>query len=125
MTDLTIELKLSSNNTMDDAYLATSVPDLPIAKPTSAFLRAGASLVPSPVTATIFPKLIKPVTRAYLSYGRDLANTSKCFVNLANYYSFLITSFLSIFFLSFISVVQSHFSVLQFAQTIPPIILLN
>jgi len=46
ITALTIELKLSSIKIMDDASRATSVPDIPIAKPTSAFFKAGASLVP-------------------------------------------------------------------------------
>lgn len=47
-----VEAKLSSSKTISEAFLATSVPAIPIEKPTSAFLRAGASLVPSPVTAT-------------------------------------------------------------------------
>ena len=66
-TALTIELKLSSIKIIAAAYLATSVPLIPIANPTSAFLRAGASLVPSPVTATISPFYLSPVTSAYLS----------------------------------------------------------
>lgn len=37
---------------MSEAPLATSVPVIPIEKPTSDFVSAGASLVPSPVTAT-------------------------------------------------------------------------
>lgn len=52
-TALTMELKLSSKSTIELDYLATSVPVFPIAKPISAFLNAGASFVPSPVTATI------------------------------------------------------------------------
>jgi hypothetical protein len=48
-----IEAKLSSKRIISHAPLATSVPVIPIAKPTSAFERAGASLVPSPVTATL------------------------------------------------------------------------
>jgi hypothetical protein len=40
---VTIELKLSSNNIIPDASLATSVPAIPIAKPTSDYLSAGAS----------------------------------------------------------------------------------
>ena len=52
MTALTMLVKLSSVRMMSLASLATSVPAIPIANPTSAFLRAGASLVPSPVTAT-------------------------------------------------------------------------
>lgn len=48
-----IEAKLSSKRMISHAPLATSVPVIPIAKPTSALERAGASLVPSPVTATL------------------------------------------------------------------------
>ena len=91
MTAFTMELKLSSMRMIDEASLATSVPDIPIANPTSAFFSAGASLVPyfyiiyhyyydhqpSPVTATTCPLSFKPVTRAYLSSGLDLARTSK------------------------------------------------
>ena len=51
-----------------------------MAKPTSAFLRAGPSLVPSPVTATTsrFSEMLLsmiPLTRMYLSVGDDRANT--------------------------------------------------
>ena len=54
-TAFTMELKLSSRRMMAAASLATSVPAIPMAKPTSAFFNAGASLVPSPVTATTSP----------------------------------------------------------------------
>jgi hypothetical protein len=47
-----IEEKLSSRIMISDAALAMSVPDRFIEKPTSALVKAGASLVPSPVTAT-------------------------------------------------------------------------
>ena len=67
ITALTIELKLSSRRMIDAASLATSVPVIPIAKPTSAFFRAGASFVPSPVNATMQPLYFNPVTKAYLS----------------------------------------------------------
>ena len=77
ITALTIELKLSSSNIIAAASRATSVPAIPIANPTSAFFNAGASFVPSPVTATTWPLSIKPVTKAYLSSGLDLDNTSK------------------------------------------------
>lgn len=56
-----------------------------MAKPTSALRRAGASFVPSPVTATTsccLPWLswlsMIPFTRLYLSSGDDLASTRKC-----------------------------------------------
>lgn len=74
-TALTIESKLSSKSIISEAYLATYVPLIPIENPTLAFLRAGASLVPSPVTATILLSYLSPVTSAYLSSGLDLANT--------------------------------------------------
>jgi hypothetical protein len=47
---VTIEAKLSSNKIIPAASFATSVPLIPIANPISAFFKAGASLVPSPVT---------------------------------------------------------------------------
>ena len=49
---VTMETKLSSRRMIPEAYLATSVPAIPMANPISAFLRAGASFVPSPVIAT-------------------------------------------------------------------------
>ena len=51
ITALSIDFKLSSSIMMSLASLETSVP-LPIANPTSTFLRAGASLTPSPVIPT-------------------------------------------------------------------------
>lgn len=53
-TPLTMELKSSSNKSISAAFLATSLP-LPIAIPMLAFLMAGESFTPSPVTATICP----------------------------------------------------------------------
>lgn len=67
--------KLSSISTMADASLATSVPEIPIEKPTSAALSAGASLVPSPVTATVSPRRLSRVTRILLSSGEERART--------------------------------------------------
>ncbi len=58
-----IELKLSSSKIMSAASLATSDPASPIANPTSAFFKAGASFDPSPVTATTFPNSINPETK--------------------------------------------------------------
>jgi hypothetical protein len=84
-TALTIDSKLSSRRIIADAYLATSVPAIPIANPTSAFFNAGASFVPSPVTATTLPLYFNPVTNAYLSYGRERAKTSKLGKILSNY----------------------------------------
>jgi hypothetical protein len=40
-----MDAKLSSNNMISAASLATSEPEIPIANPTSAFLRAGASIL--------------------------------------------------------------------------------
>lgn len=75
LTAVMIELKLSSRSMMPAAYLATSVPAIPIAKPMSAFFRAGASLVPSPVIATTFSNCFKPVAKRYLSSGEERAKT--------------------------------------------------
>lgn len=70
---------------ISDAFLATSVPDIPIEKPTSALASAGASLVPSPVTATTFPYYFNPVTKRYLSSGELLAKTLSSFVISSNF----------------------------------------
>ena len=84
MHAFTIEAKLSSNKMISQAALDTSVPAIPIANPTSAFFKAGASLVPSPVAATTSPLYLNPVTKAYLSSGLDLAKTSKLSFILSN-----------------------------------------
>lgn len=75
LTAVKTEQKLSSVSTISQADLATSVPEIPMENPTSAFFKAGASLVPSPVTATTFPYAIRPVTSRYLSSGELLART--------------------------------------------------
>lgn len=69
-------MKLSSIKIIADASFATYVPAIPIAKPTSAFFSAGASFVPSPVTATMWFYSFKPTIIAYLSLGLDLAITA-------------------------------------------------
>mmetsp|Transcript_96915 Transcript_96915/g.313231 ORF Transcript_96915/g.313231 Transcript_96915/m.313231 type:complete len:222 (-) Transcript_96915:1502-2167(-) len=96
----TMLAKLSSSRMMFAASLAICVPAIPIAKPTSAFFRAGASLVPSPVIATtclsgkisIFSctfsmrhfslssntvLAFKPLASVSLSSGEERANTRK------------------------------------------------
>ena len=122
-TALTIELKLLSIKIIAAASLATEVPLTPMAKPTSAFLNAGASLVPSPVTATMLPLYFRPVTRQYLPSGPERAKISRLSFNLSNYFPFAIVSTLNCLF-SFeacsISVGQSHLAVLHFAHTTPP-----
>ena len=60
---------------MTAACLETSVPVMPIAMPMSAFLRAGASLTPSPVMATTWPFLRRMSTRWTLSSGETRAMT--------------------------------------------------
>ena len=127
-TALTILLKLSSSKIMAAAYLATYVPEIPIAKPTSAFFSAGASFVPSPVTATTCPLSFNPVTKAYLSSGLDRDKTAKCGTILSNISPLAIVSILYGLFLSlavFESRGQSHYSVLQFLQTTPPTLFIN
>mmetsp|Transcript_24063 Transcript_24063/g.60481 ORF Transcript_24063/g.60481 Transcript_24063/m.60481 type:complete len:210 (+) Transcript_24063:54-683(+) len=75
MTDLTMELKLSSKMTMSLASCATAVPAMPMLSPTSASLSAGASFVPSPVTATTSPISLSLCTSTSLSSGDALAST--------------------------------------------------
>lgn len=83
-TAFTILAKLSSIIKISAAYLATSVPAIPIANPTSALLKAGASLVPSPVTATTLPLSLSPITNAYLSSGLERAKTQRFSQILSN-----------------------------------------
>jgi hypothetical protein len=54
-TAVIIEQKLSSVSTIAQAFFATAVPAIPIANPMFDLARAGASFVPSPVTATTLP----------------------------------------------------------------------
>mmetsp|Transcript_4769 Transcript_4769/g.13710 ORF Transcript_4769/g.13710 Transcript_4769/m.13710 type:complete len:201 (+) Transcript_4769:2414-3016(+) len=74
-TALTMDRKLSSRITMSAASLATSVPAIPMARPTSDSFRAGASLVPSPVTATTSPISFSRCTSLNLSAGLLRART--------------------------------------------------
>lgn len=62
-----------------EASLATSVDEIPNAYPTSAYLRAGASFVPSPVTATTIPCDYNYLTKFNLSSGLALATTLRFF----------------------------------------------
>ena len=73
MIPSTIVLKLSSVSIISDAFLDTSVPDIPIAIPTSALLSAGASFIPSPVTATTSPLSCSAFTILILVSGLLLA----------------------------------------------------
>lgn len=94
-------LKLSSNKIIPAASFATYVPEIPIAKPISAFFRAGASFVPSPVIATTHYIYFKPEANRYLSYGELLANTLNylaIFLNSSRSFTFSfpsISSFIS------------------------------
>ena len=67
--------KLSSVRIITAAPLETSVPVMPMATPMSAFLRAGASLTPSPVMATMFCWRCSRSTRRILSSGATRATT--------------------------------------------------
>lgn len=83
---VTIDLKLSSRRMIPAAYLATYVPAIPIANPMSAFLRAGASLVPSPVIATTWSNCLSPVAIMYLSVGEERAKTFRLFATFLKFY---------------------------------------
>lgn len=69
MTAVPMLLNESSSNVISLASLATEVP-VPIESPTCAWFSAGASLVPSPVTATTAPFCCKSCTKRCLSVGR-------------------------------------------------------
>lgn len=86
LTAIIMLAKLSSIIIISAACFAISVPAIPIANPTSAFFNAGASLVPSPVTATTLSFSLSPTIKAYLSSGHDLAKTFKFFQILSNSY---------------------------------------
>ena len=72
----TMRAKLSSSSTSAAASRATSVPRSPIAMPTSAALRAGASFTPSPVMATTSPLARSSCTRRSLCWGLRRAHRS-------------------------------------------------
>jgi hypothetical protein len=69
-----MEVKSSFVRTTSAASLATSLPRRPIATPMSADFNAGASLTPSPVTATTWPPARRAVTIASLCAGEVRAN---------------------------------------------------
>ena len=133
MIAVTIELKLLSIITISEASLAISVP-ANIANPTSDFDKAGASFVPSPVTATTFFKVLRPKTKAYLCNGCERAITFNLSVIILKFFIFFITSFFiglntsSLFFfcISFASAsvfghVHEFVSFLHSLQINPPI----
>lgn len=94
LTAVKILLKLSSKRIIPAASFATYVPAIPIANPISAFFKAGASLVPSPVIATTFPSCFNPVAIINLSSGEDLARTRSSLV-IALKASIFLTNYLS------------------------------
>ena len=65
MIVITIDEKLLSKIIISLTSFAISVPSAK-ANPTSDLDKAGASFVPSLVTATSFPKSLRPKTKAYL-----------------------------------------------------------
>ena len=70
-----IVAKLSSARTISAAFFATSVPVIPIAIPTSAVFKEGASFTPSPVIATVFPIDFSADTMRILCSGETCAYT--------------------------------------------------
>ncbi len=75
-----IVAKLSSVSTISAAFFATSVPAFPMAIPTSAAFRDGASLTPSPVIAVISPFFLHAATIRTLCSGETCANTRTFFI---------------------------------------------
>ena len=67
-------MKLSSIKIKSDASLETSLPLLPIDMPICAYFKAGASLTPSPVIATISPLSLKAFTIRILCSGTTREN---------------------------------------------------
>jgi hypothetical protein len=66
---LTIDEKLPSINTIEDGFIATSVPEIPIDNPISAALSDGGSLVPSTVAANVSLSLLSVFTQQLLVIG--------------------------------------------------------
>ncbi|KAH3666253.1 hypothetical protein OGAPHI_004442 [Ogataea philodendri] len=91
--DATDEMKVNATakssvvKMMSEASLATSVPAIPMEKPTSANFRAGASLVPSPVTATTSLRCLKVSTKIRLSSGLERAKTHSFGIRLIRSWS--------------------------------------
>ena len=86
----TIEEKLSSIRTSDEASLATSVPFSPIAMPIFADLRAGASFIPSPVIATISLFDFNAFTIFNFCSGTTRAKTLTFLIFSHNSFSFIV-----------------------------------
>ena len=86
---LDIDTILSSNITISEASLATSVP-LPMAKDTSAFLRAMQSFTPSPVIPVTKPNSFDSNTSLFLSSGRALDTTFNLGIIFFNSSSFIL-----------------------------------
>ena len=84
LTALAIVWKLSSPKTISAACLLTSLPLIPIAIPTSARFKAGASLTPSPVIPTISSFFCSASTIRSLCSGVVLAKTSTVWTFTAN-----------------------------------------
>ena len=72
-TAFTMVAKLSSARIMEAASLLTSVPVTPMATPTSARFKAGASFTPSPVMATTQPRRCQASTMRILCSGATRA----------------------------------------------------
>lgn len=70
----TVASKSSSVKTISALWIAAAHP-LPIATPTSEILSGATSDMPSPVTATLFPRHLRPQTKTALSNGVALART--------------------------------------------------
>mmetsp|Transcript_100146 Transcript_100146/g.283637 ORF Transcript_100146/g.283637 Transcript_100146/m.283637 type:complete len:258 (+) Transcript_100146:891-1664(+) len=79
----TIVEKSSSMRISSLAFLATSVPEMPMETPTMACFSAGASLTPSPVMAVMWPCFPSEETIATLSVGCARDHTLTCAVRAA------------------------------------------
>ena len=80
------------------------------------------------MTATTYPLSFRPVTKAYLSSGLDLAKTNNLSLILSNYSPFKIVSTLSYllcYSAYFIVLAQPQVAVLHLTQTTPPTSLIN
>ena len=87
-----IVTKLSSASTISAVSRVTSVPFMPIAMPTSAFLIAGASFMPSPVIAITYPFFFRALTMRSLFSGILRAYTAMLSTTVSNSSSLRLSS---------------------------------
>src|SRR5450756_2820887 len=104
LTASSIEEKSSFSKTSSEASRATSVPLPPIAIPIWADFKAGASLTPSPVIATISPFALRASTIRSFCSGTTLAKMFTGFMRSSSTSSSMASSSSPVIYLSLIHI---------------------